>query len=143
MDHATTLHPSIMNQTFAPKVLIVDDESHIRAYLRLVVTSLGAEEIREAADGANALLIYQQFAPDLVLLDINLVGEDGVSVLGKLLALDAQARVVMLTAVASREVVEKCVAAGALNFVRKDLTRPELIKILHETWAGLDLAQPV
>jgi DNA-binding NarL/FixJ family response regulator len=132
-----------MNAPFAHKVLIVDDESHIRAYLRLVVTSLGAVEIREAADGANALLMYQQFAPDLVLLDINLVGEDGVAVLGKLLALDAHARVVMLTAVASREMVEKCVAAGALNFIRKDLSRSELIKILHETWAGLDLAQPV
>jgi len=132
-----------MNDAFAHKVLIVDDEPHIRAYLRLVVASLGAVEIHDVPDGANALFMYQQFAPDLVLLDINLVGEDGVSVLAKLLALDAHARVVMLTAVASRDVVERCAAAGALNFIRKDLPRTELIKILRETWAGLNLVQPV
>ncbi len=131
-----------MNDTFAHKILIVDDEPHIRVYLRLVVTGLGAVEIREAADGAAALLMYQQFAPDLVLLDINLLGEDGVSVLGKLLAFDPLAKVVMLTAVASREIVEKCAAAGALNFIRKDMPRPDLVKTLHDTWAGLNLVHP-
>ena len=130
-----------MNEDFAHKILIVDDEPHIRAFLRLVVGELGATEVREAADGATALLLYQRFAPDLVLLDINLLGEDGVAVLGKLFAYDPKAHVVMLTAVASRDIVEKCSAAGVLNYIRKDLPRPELIKILRETWASLGTGQ--
>jgi len=130
-----------MNEVFARKVLIVDDEPHIRAFLRMVVTELGALETHEAADGVAALLAYREFAPDLVLLDINLIGDDGVTVLGKLLALDPNARVVMLSAVASREVVEQCADAGVLNFIRKDLPRGELLKLLRETWASAN-AEP-
>ena len=130
-----------MNEDFARKVLIVDDEAHIRVYLRLVAGELGAVDIRDAADGAAALLLYREFAPDLVLLDVNLVGEDGVAVLSKLLAFDAQARVVMLTAVASRAIVEKCVDAGALNYLRKDLPRAELIQLLRATWASIGAEQ--
>ena len=123
-----------MNTAFAQKVLIVDDEPHIRTFLRLIVGELGAVEIREAADSPNALLMYRQFEPDLVLLDVNLPGEDGLAILGKLHAINANVRVVMLTAVASRDMVEKCTAMGVLNYIRKDLSREQLLQLLRETW---------
>jgi DNA-binding NarL/FixJ family response regulator len=132
-----------MNAAFAHKVLIVDDEPHVRAFLRLVLEELGTVEVREAADSPNALLMYQHFEPDLVLLDVNLPGENGLTVLEKLLALDADAQVVMLTAVASREMVEKCTAAGVLNYIRKDLPRDQLVKLLRETWASACAGQSV
>ncbi len=125
-----------MNEEFAQKVLIVDDESHIRAFLRLVVGELGAVDVREAGDGPNAMLLYKHFEPDLVLLDVNLPGEDGLTILGKLRAFDPAARVVMMTAVASREMVEKCIAGGVLNYIRKDLPRAQLLPLLRETWAA-------
>jgi DNA-binding NarL/FixJ family response regulator len=123
-----------MNESIPHKVLIVDDEPHLRAYLRLVVAELGATDIQEAGDCANALLMYNFQQPDLVLLDVNLPGEDGLAILAKLLDLNPDARVVMLTAVASREMVEKCSAAGALNYVRKDQPRGEMVKLMRETW---------
>jgi len=125
-----------MNEEFAHKVLIVDDEPHIRAFLRLVVGELGALEVREAGDGPNALLMYKHFEPNLVLLDVNLPGDDGLAILGQLRKLDPQARVVMMTAVASREMVEKCIAGGVLNYIRKDSPRALLLQLLRETWAA-------
>jgi CheY-like chemotaxis protein len=126
-----------MAADFPQRILVVDDEAHIRTYLRLILQSLGATEIHEAGDGPNALMLYQQHHPDLVMLDFNLPGEDGLEILQHLLELDPDAPVVMMTAVASREIVEQCAAAGALNYIRKDTPRDGIAKALRETWASL------
>ncbi|HTB63440.1 MAG TPA: response regulator [Opitutales bacterium] len=124
----------VMAEDFPTKVLIIDDEPHIRAYLRLIVGDAGAKEIKEAGDGPNALLMYQHFEPDLVMLDFNLPGEDGLAILERILAHDPAACVVMMTAVASREMVEKCAAAGALNYIRKDTPRDQILSTLRSSW---------
>ena len=62
------------------RVLIADDEPHIRSLISLIVTSLGAEVVAEASDGEQALSMYKQFSPDMVLLDINMPKMDGISV---------------------------------------------------------------
>jgi CheY-like chemotaxis protein len=125
----------VMAQAFPQKVLIIDDEPHIRAYLRLIVGEAGATEIKEAGDGPNALLMYQHFEPDLVMLDFNLPGEDGLAILERIIAHDPAACVVMMTAVASREMVEKCAAAGALNYIRKDTPRDQILQTLRTSWS--------
>jgi len=124
-----------MANDFPNRILIVDDEPHIRSYLRLIVSEAGADDIKEATDGANALLMYQHQEPELVLLDFNLPGQDGLAILERLLALDPAACVVMMTAVASREMVEKCAAAGAANYVHKDTPRDQIVQTIRTTWA--------
>jgi len=126
----------VMANDFPERVLIVDDEPHIRSYLKLIVSEAGATDIKEAGDSANALLLYQHQEPQLVLLDFNLPGEDGLAILERILAHDANACVVMMTAVASREMVEKCAAAGAQNYIRKDTPRDQILQTLRSTWAG-------
>ncbi len=102
----------------------------------MILSDAGATDIKEAGDGANACaLIYQHQSPELVLLDFNLPGEDGLAILERILALDPNARVVMMTAVASREMVEKCAAAGALNYIRKDTPRSQILQTLRAVWA--------
>ncbi|HVY71353.1 MAG TPA: response regulator, partial [Verrucomicrobiae bacterium] len=127
-----------MDRQCPQRVLIIDDEPHIRSYLRLVLSEWGAMDIKEAGDSPNALLMYRHLEPELVLLDVNLPGEDGLAILEKILAQDPAARVVMVTAVASREMVEKCAAAGALNYIRKDTPRDQILKTLRETWAAIE-----
>jgi len=68
--------------------LIADDEPHIRSLISLIVTSLGAEVVAEATDGEQALSMYQQFSPDMVLLDINMPKMDGISVLKQIMAIN-------------------------------------------------------
>lgn len=123
-----------MAPDFPQRLLIIDDEPHIRAYLRLIATEAGATDIKEASDGPNALLMYQHQEPEMVLLDFNLPGEDGLAILERILALEPAACVVMMTAVASREMVEKCAAAGALNYIRKDTPRDQILATLRATW---------
>ncbi|MCF7689742.1 MAG: response regulator transcription factor [Cephaloticoccus sp.] len=115
------------------KILIVDDELHIRKYLSLLVrTSLGVSTVIEAADGATALTLYASEKPDMVLLDINLIGGSGLEVLGQLLQLDPDAVVVMNTAVNIRRSVEEAVEKGASGYILKDTPQEEIVAALRE-----------
>ena len=116
------------------RVLIADDEPHIRSLIRLIVTSLGAEVVAEAADGEQALSMYKQFSPDMVLLDINMPKMDGISVLKQIMAINNRTLVVMLTSLNALEVVKECIDNGAWNYILKNTTAEELHKAISETW---------
>jgi len=120
------------------KILIVDDEVHVRKFVSLIARSLGEPAIIEAADGREALAKYATEAPDLVLLDVNMPVLDGVHTLAELLKRDAKAKIIMLTSLANRQTIEKCLNAGAAGYIRKDTPREsilnELTAIVRETF---------
>ena len=118
-------------------VLLVDDEAHIRLYLKALLKRLGVETFYEASDGEPAIALYEQEKPDLVLLDVNMPGMDGLEVLERITAKDPDAVVIMLTAQASRKVVERSSEGGARQYIRKDSLKEEMIKILEETFADI------
>ncbi|PTX94244.1 response regulator transcription factor [Opitutus sp. ER46] len=114
-------------------VLIVDDESHIRKYVSLILRSLGITAILEAADGAEAVTVFQREHPALVLLDVNMPQVDGLKALEQLMAVDPDCVVIMLTSVANRHTVEQALELGAANYVRKDTPKAEMVDALRET----------
>ena len=116
------------------RVLIADDEPHIRSLISLIVTSLGAEVVGEATDGEQALSMYKQFSPDMVLLDINMPKVDGISVLKQIMALNPRTLVVMLTSLNALETVKECIDSGAWNYILKNTTAEELHKTISATW---------
>jgi CheY-like chemotaxis protein len=105
---------------FTGKILLVDDEPHVRKYVGLLARGLGSPVIFEASNGEEALALYAQKSPDLVLLDVNLPGMDGVQVLSAILAQDPDAVVVMLTSLANRQTIDECLRLGATSYIRKD-----------------------
>ncbi|HEY5550468.1 MAG TPA: response regulator [Opitutaceae bacterium] len=121
---------------FSGKVLIVDDEAHIRKYLSLIVKRLGNPVIVEAQNGEEALMLYETHTPDIVLLDVNMPGMDGIQALEKLREAHPKAVVMMLTSLAARNVVERCVELGAVNFLRKDTPKEAIAKIIADTIAA-------
>ncbi len=116
------------------RVLIADDEPHIRSLISLILSSLGAEVVAEAADGVEALALFGQFQPDMVLLDINMPKIDGVSVLKQIMAINNRTLVVMLSSLNTLEVVKECIDNGAWNYILKNTTAEELHKALSTTW---------
>lgn len=116
------------------RVLIADDEPHIRSLISLIVTSLGAEVVAEASDGEQALSMYKQFSPDMVLLDINMPKMDGISVLKQIMAINNRTLAMMLTSLNSLEVVKECIDIGAYNYILKNTTAEELHKAISATW---------
>ncbi|MFT3831097.1 MAG: response regulator [Opitutaceae bacterium] len=118
---------------FNGTVLVVDDEPHIRRYIGLILRKLGTPQIYEAANGEEAVALFAQHQPDLVLLDVNMPIMDGLQALEKICAGNPDALVVMLTSLATRNVVERCLELGAVNFVRKDTPKEVMAKVLTET----------
>lgn len=118
---------------FRGKILLVDDEPHIRVYVSLILKSIGGAKVYEATNGEEAISAYQSNKPDIVLLDVNMPHLDGIQTLKKLKEIDPDCVVIMLTSLANRETVEKAVELGAVNYIRKDTPKEEIARALSET----------
>ena len=116
------------------RVLLADDEAHVRLFVKTVVGSMGCEVVAEATNGKEALVMFDQHAPDLVLLDINMPIMDGITALKALRQKSEKVAIVMLTSLASADVVEQCLDAGANYHLRKDLPIVELKQEIRDTW---------
>ncbi len=122
---------------FDGKVLLVDDEAHVRKFVGLIVRGLGEPTLLEATNGREAVEIYQRESPDLVLLDVNMPILDGLGTLKEIMAFDPEAVIVMLTSLANRQTVEEALERGATNYIRKDTPRDEIKKSLSDTIAAV------
>ena len=118
---------------FQGTILLVDDESHIRKYVGLILKQLGAPRILEASNGAEAVEIYKRETPDMVLLDVNMPIMDGIETLKKLREMDPECIVVMLTSLANRQTIDQAIELGAANYIRKDTPRDDIVRSLTET----------
>ena len=114
------------------KVLLVDDEVHIRKFVSLMLQSLGEPVVLQAADGSAALEVYTREKPDLVLLDINMPRVDGIQTLRNLKRADPGCTVVMLTSLVNRQTVEECLRIGAAGYLRKDNPPDEMLAQLKK-----------
>ncbi len=121
------------------KALIVDDEAHLRLYLKLILQGIGVETISEASNGLEGIEQYQQVKPDFVLMDINMPGMDGLEALEKITDYDPDAIVLMMTSVATRQSVEQSALNGAVQYLRKDTPKDEISLRIVETLEELDL----
>jgi CheY-like chemotaxis protein len=109
------------------KILIVDDEPHIRQMMRLTLEAVG-HQVDEAADGRAGLDRFGDGRGyDVVLLDQRMPGLDGLDTLRQLKVRAPDARVVMVTAYASIELAVDAMRLGATDFVRKPMT-PETLR---------------
>jgi YesN/AraC family two-component response regulator len=117
---------------FTGKILLVDDEAHIRKYLSLILKQLGTPSIVEAGNGEEGLAAFQQNRPDLVLMDVNMPKMDGIATLRKLKEIDPTCVVVMLTSLANRETVSQALELGAESYIRKDTPKDDILKALSD-----------
>jgi two-component system chemotaxis response regulator CheY len=88
-----------MSDRGATKVLVVDDAAFMRVVLKDILSASGFQNIVEAGDGTAAINAYQQHKPDIVTMDINMPGTDGMQALRTILQINPAAKVVMVTSV--------------------------------------------
>lgn len=118
---------------FNGKILLIDDESHIRKFVGLLLRQLGNPTVVEACNGQEGVEKYAQERPDLVLLDVNMPVLDGIGTLKAIREIDPEAVVIMLTSLASRQMIEQAAELGASNYIRKDSTRDDMLAALSQT----------
>ncbi|GAA6162927.1 response regulator transcription factor [Pelagimonas sp. KU-00592-HH] len=126
------------------KILIADDHSLVRDTLVAYVETSGDIEARTAADFDEASAMVSAQGPfDLVLLDFNMPGMNGLDGLNRALALEGASRVALISGEASKDVAEKALEAGAAGFVPKTLPAKSLINAIRfmamgEQYAPID-----
>lgn len=103
------------------KVLLVDDEPHIRRIGELSLKGVGKWTAILASGGSEALAIAERENPDLILLDVMMPGMDGPATLQQLRTTEATARipVIFMTAKVQKHEVDKYLAAGAVGVIPK------------------------
>ncbi|WP_216906026.1 response regulator [Nocardia noduli] len=118
------------------RVLIADDERLVREGIAaLLALQSGIEVVATAENGATAIELARELAPDVVLMDIRMPGIDGVEAAA---VLRDETTVLMLTTFDDEEYLVRALHAGASGYLLKDLPAPELARAIHLAHAGVD-----
>lgn len=113
------------------RLLIVDDALIMRMKIRDIARSAGWEVVAEAADGEEAVRMFQEHQPDLVTLDMVMPGMDGLGALKAIRQSSPNANVVMVSAINQKEKLRECIENGALDFIVKPF-EPANLKAFFE-----------
>ena len=103
------------------RVMLVDDHALVRAAVRQALTAPDISVVGEAATADEALIVAPRLRPDLLLLDINLPGSDGLRLLRELGPRLPETRIVMLTVSARKRDLLEAMRNGAAGYLTKDL----------------------
>lgn len=124
-----------------PRILLIDDESGIRASLKVVLEP--AYELLAASSGADGLALFRRDPPHLVLLDIIMPGEDGMAILQTMRAEAPGVPVIMLTATKTVKSAVDAMKLGAADYITKPFDVEELRLIVAKTLATQALEREV
>ncbi|CAN5181907.1 response regulator transcription factor [soil metagenome] len=109
------------------RVVLVDDHAVIRAGLsQFLATAADIEVVGEAGDGAEALKVTRETRPDVVLMDLQMPGMDGVEATRHIVA-EGLADVLVLTSFSDSERIEGALGAGAVGYLLKDVDPDEVL----------------
>jgi len=117
------------------RILIVDDASVVRLKLKDILQGCHYEIVAEALDGNGAVEMYKQFYPDLVTLDITMPNKDGIAALEEILAIDKNAKVIMVTAIDQRDSLMKAIKLGAIDYIIKPFEDERVISAVSKALA--------
>ncbi|MDF2177947.1 response regulator transcription factor [Aliiglaciecola sp. CAU 1673] len=119
------------------KVMLVDDQQLMRDGIKMLLDlETDIELIAEAGDGHEAVRLYQECAPDVVLMDIEMPGMNGIDATRQIKTLDAGAKVMVLTTFGQQEYLSNALLAGAQGFLLKAVSAEELSQSIRKISQG-------
>ena len=127
------------------RVLLVDDQAMVRVGFRMILESEdGIEVIGEARDGASAVTAARSLRPDVVLMDIQMPGMDGLEATRRIVGMEPEhsTRILILTTFEQDEYVFDALRAGASGFLLKNAPPDRLIEAVRLVSEGDGLLAP-
>jgi two-component system, chemotaxis family, chemotaxis protein CheY len=111
------------------RVLVVDDAVFMRKMIGGVAAEAGWEVVAEAANGAEAIALYQEHRPDLVTMDLVMPEMGGLDALRLIRASDPEAKVVVVTALDQKQALMDSIREGAIDFIVKPFERGRVLAL--------------
>lgn len=118
------MNPSLLGT----KILLTDDHAIVRMGFRLLLEGAGASVVGEAENGEEALRLYAELTPDLLVMDVSMPGIGGLAAQERLRAHHPGARVLMLSAHHDAVVPVRALKAGALGYLCKRCSPDEFLR---------------
>ena len=116
----------------AKNILICDDAAFMRMMIKDILTKNGYNIVGEAENGAKAVEKYAELKPDLVLMDITMPEMDGIEALKKIKAADANASIIMCSAMGQQAMVIESIQSGAKDFIVKPFQADRVLKLFRK-----------
>lgn len=114
------------------RILIVDDAVFMRTTLKNFLEKNGHQVIGEAGNGQEGFEKYKQLKPDIVTMDITMPEMTGIQSLQAIKEFDAQALVIMVSAMGQEKLVLEAIQSGAKSFVVKPFTEEKLMQTISQ-----------
>lgn len=110
-----------------PTVLVVDDALFMRVTIGNMFKEWGFDVVGEAANGKEAVMLYDQLKPDLVTMDVTMPVMTGIDAVKSIVEKDPKAKVIMITALGQQKKIKAAIDNGAKDFITKPF-QPEQLK---------------
>lgn len=114
------------------RILIVDDSAIMRKNLVFIFNNNGHEVVGEAVNGKQAITLYQELKPDLVTMDISMPLMNGVNAVKSIIDIDANAKIVMISALNQKQMVFEALNNGAKHYIIKPIEANKVLGIVNE-----------
>jgi len=126
------------------KVLIVDDAGIMRMMLGSILNKNGYVFIKAVENGAIGVEMYKATQPDIVLMDITMPEMDGITATKKIIEINPNAKIIMVSAAIKRDLIEQSLDAGAVDFIQKPFRTDRLLEAVWKALHGdADMPEPV
>ena len=113
-------------------ILICDDAAFMRMMIKDILSKNGYNVVGEAENGAKAVEKYNELKPDLVLMDITMPEMDGIQALKKIKEGDANAKVIMCSAMGQQAMVVEAIQSGAKDFIVKPFQADRVLEAVKK-----------
>jgi NarL family two-component system response regulator LiaR len=125
------------------RIVVVDDQNVVRdGVVTMLSFQADMEVVGEAQNGIQAIEIAKQSKPDVVLLDMSMPLQDGLSTIPKIKELLPDVQILVLTSFVASDLVYQAIKAGALGYLLKDATRLQLIQSIRDVANGKAFLHP-
>jgi len=125
------------------RILLVEDQTLMRQGLKTILDlEPGLQVVGEAQDGETGMHKTLALRPDVILMDIQMPGMNGIEATTAICAAWPQARIIILTTFGRDEYVFQAVRAGAVGFLLKDTPAENLVQTIRRVHAGEEFIQP-
>jgi NarL family two-component system response regulator LiaR len=120
------------------RLLIADDHPMMREALRTALAEeTDLEVVGEASNGIEALKLAQECNPDVILMDLLMPGMDGLEAIGRIIEVNPEARILVVTSLEDEDKIVATVQAGALGYFPKTAPRSYLLEAIRKIADGV------
>ncbi|GEM_PF-999912 len=116
----------------AKSVLVIESDDNLKEYLKKLLIKNGFEIVGEAGDGEEAIRLYEQLHPDLLIMDLVMPVLGGIEAAKKILSQDHRATIIVSSSSTDRYLIKEAMDAGVIEVIKEPFDEKKIIGVLDK-----------